>query len=272
MFGGKNRSTILSMKTLTSLLVLLLLPTAVLAEEDEAPVYGNPYEAECREELDIPPGEVRPGPTKGKLRRCLRVKAADARRSGVHDRSSRKNVTNAQREIQKQIEERLPEVQSTETLIPKKTTGQMLDQICREELGLLNQTLRPGPLKEKLIRCVRLKSANQRKENDIRRKRSTVERRQSTLLDKVKEIEKVKEEKAQMQRADRTKRRIQSQPRIDPGAFQEIRDNARVRTDFARKRGLRSRTVKRNNAANCRRVPASEWAKCIREALGGQTE
>lgn len=245
-------------------LVALALPATTLASE----TYANPYEAECRTELGFTGNIVPPGLPRAKLRNCIRRKTTEARRAGTLTNTHRDRVRQKQQteNIQQKAEEKINQSFDA-VLTPVKTTAQMLEKLCREELNLGKQKLQPGPMKGNLIKCIRLKTATRKKEQDVRRKRSTVQRRQGSLFQKVLSKQVSDEKDAQKERFTKVRNRLQSQTKVDPKQFRTIRDSFKVRTDFRRPRSYRSRTNRNKRAAECRTVAASQWAACIQRAL-----
>ena len=175
------------MRLLSSLLILLLLPSAVLAEETESeeqeiPHYANPYEADCRKKLGLGFGELLPGPQRGNLRRCVNNAASDARR-----------------------------------------------------------------------------------QNRVLKRRRSVTNRREMLHEKVLQKEISKEVEDARTRSRAVRNRLLRQKKPPTSRFLNIREKGRARIDFSTRND--GRAERRSKAAECRKVPASEWATCIREAL-----
>lgn len=235
-----------------------------------AQTYGNPYELECREELGLIGKELQPGPTKNSLRNCIRTKTFAKRAAKEQARSVRAGTTR-QQQILNQV---LQEQQNT---IPEDGLGSsalrtQFEQECREHLGIgAKEVLHPGPVRGSLERCIERKTSKASRETDATRRRDAVQQKQQELLQQTlkKQQELLQEELDERDVLRRT--RLNTQPTINARSLREIAKPTRAQPYYNTKR-IDNDATRREDAEQCRGVPAAEWGKCIHDALNPSQE
>lgn len=227
---------------ITALLLLAAIPTSAFAGVDL--ISMATLEMECRQEMGLVGIAFQPGITKANLRRCIRLKNSQSR---TRTETRRRTITD---EIQEQ------EIQENSISLRMQYN---LD--CRKRLGIgATDVVQPGPKLESLKRCTERMTSETNRIDSLRQRRSTVIDRSKALGTQLKE-RKEADLDAEIRRMDTEQRtRLQTQIRANPQELKQIRENYRVRS-------TETRSTQKQEAQNCRHVPAKEWGKCIREAL-----
>ncbi|MDA0376693.1 MAG: hypothetical protein O3A80_05325 [bacterium] len=233
---------------ITALLLLAAIPTSAFAGVDL--VIMATLEMECRQEMGLVGMEVQPGITKANLRRCIRLKNSQSR---TRTETRRRTITD---EIQEQ------EIQENSISLRMQYN---LD--CREKLGIgATDVVQPGPRLESLKRCTERMTSETSRIDSLRQRRSTVIKRSRALGTELKKRTEA-ELNTEIRKLDTDQRtRLQTQILANPQELKQIRESYRVRSFFTND-PVQTRATQKQEAQNCRQVPAKEWGKCIREAL-----
>ncbi|MCA9370655.1 MAG: hypothetical protein KC680_01695 [Candidatus Peregrinibacteria bacterium] len=249
------------MRSLATVLVLALLPMPVGARS------MSDFELQCREALNIGQRELQPGLQKQALRDCIRDLAAEARKPA-------KTIDEPERQLERrqQAVEKAQNLQDQTTgdtaTVNGNTVRDTYDAECRDQLGIEQKTLvQPGPTLGSLLRCIERKVSAASRATNVIRRRTAVEERKKEISDALQERE-VNELNEELQyRSTLRRKRLDSQKPLSTTRYLNIRQSARARTDFTQAYIKGSTAEKRNSADQCRRVAATEWAQCIRNAL-----
>lgn len=241
------------------LITLATIPTSAFAGVDLVSMAS--FEMECRQEMGLVGIEVQPGITKSNLRRCIRLKNSQSR---TRTETRRRTTTDEMQE--KEIQEKVLEIQEANFGGTSRYSYDQRRQYnldCREKLGIgAMDIVQPGPKLGSLKRCVERMTSEANRASNLRQRRSTVIDRSKALGTQLK-IKKEAELDAEIQRMDTEQRtRLQTQIRANPRELKQIRESYRVRS-------VETRSTQKQDAQNCRQVPAKEWGKCIREAING---
>ena len=250
--------------TIATILLLTLFGTPTVFADDIALV--STYEEECKKELGIDPAAtITPGLTLGKLRDCIRNRTAEAKRAEAEP--TRPTLRNR---IERALQNALKLQQETGSAAVDRPamSSRTFDLRCREMLGIASdEVLLPGLRKRELLQCIDNMHSEESRTANLRRRRGTVLDRTRTVGDKVLETE-TERLRGKLESTGAAARfRINTQKPIDADRLQNIRDSLRARTDFSAEYRRDSDAEKRQRAEQCRKVPTSEWAACIREAL-----
>lgn len=244
---------------ITALLLLAAIPTSAFAGVDL--ISMATLEMECRQEMGLVGIAIQPGITKANLRRCIRLKNSQSR---TRTETRRRTITDEMQE--KEIQEKVLEIQEvnfggTSRYSYDQRMQYNLD--CREKLGIgATDIVRPGPKLGSLKRCTERMTSEANRIDSLRQRRSTVIDRSKALGTQLKE-RKEADLDAEIRRMDTEQRtRLQTQIRANPRDLTVIRKSYRVRS-------TETRSTQKQDAQNCRQVPAKEWGNCIREALNG---
>lgn len=250
------------MRSLTLALIIGLLPLPALARDMSA------FELQCREALNMGTREIQPGPQKGKLRDCIRDLAAAARHP-------KKTIADeARQQLRKdQALERAERLQTSTVsdqarVFDVNAVRQQYDQECREQLHIdEGVTVPPGPLLGQLLRCVERKVSIASREANAVRRRSSVEELKQEVHQRIQQREEGEFTEELRYQSTLRRERLNSQRPPSTTRFLNIRQSGRAQTNFSEAYIEGSTAQKRNQADQCRSVPARERAACIREAL-----
>ena len=246
------------------LTLLALSPSAAYAGVDL--VSMSSFETDCRAEMDLLGVEIQPGKTKGDLRRCIRLKTSQSKtRTEAKRRKASSQIQEA--EIQQKVIDRQ---QNTGDSRYSYDLRMQYNLDCREKLGIgAKDVVRAGPKLGTLKRCVERLTSEASRTANLKRRRDTVRQRSSRLGASLK-AKKEAELDAEIKRMDNAQRtRLKTQIKANPRELRIIRESYRVRSFFTND-PIETRATQKMNAQDCRRVPAKEWGKCIREALSGK--
>ncbi len=251
------------MRLLSIIAILSLSPSSALAEEEL--VSMSIFEIECRKEMNLVGVSLQPGKIKGDFRRCIRLKSSQSR---TRTEAKRRRATSQvqEQEIQKKVSERQQDAYGgTSRYSFDKRMQYNLD--CREMLGIgATDVVKPGPVLGTLKRCIQRKTSEASRAANIRRRRSSVQQRANTIGTTVKD-QKESDLQTELKRLNTQQRtRLKTQVKANPRVLKTIRESFRVRSFFTNPR-VDTSAAKKRDVQSCRRVPASEWSTCIREAL-----
>lgn len=237
----------------------------------QAQTYANTYERDCREQLNLLNVELQPGLTKEKLRDCIRAAATLQRQQ---DAEARNGTTIEERRQQRTLDRVLEEQQVVIPVegITSSAKRTQFEQECRESMDLgRNQVIQPGPVKGALERCIERKTSEAKREADLRRRRDSVRQRQDQLGTSVLDRQTQKIQEALQIRSDAARKRIQDQTTIEVPNANSMSRPTRALPYYQSER-IDNEATRRQDAQNCRGVPAREWGDCIRNALNPDTE
>jgi hypothetical protein len=252
------------MYTLLTLALLALTPSTAHAGVDL--VSMSSFETDCRAEMNLLGVAIKPGKTKGDLRRCIRLKTSASRTRTESKRKKASSQIQEEEILQKVIDRQ----QNTEKSRYSTDPRTQYNLACREKLGIgAKDVVRAGPKLGTLKRCVERMTSEASRTANLKRRRDTVRQRSSQVGASLKE-KKEAELDAEIKRMDNAQRtRLQTQIRANPRELKMIRESYRVRSFFTND-PIETRAIQKMNAQDCRKVPAKEWGACIREALSGK--